>query len=52
MQRDVGKVGVPLSYAEQLYHLRLHIEFLRQRVESLRPTELTPATNPPKAKAS
>jgi TRAP transporter TAXI family solute receptor len=52
IQRDVGHVGVPLSYAEQLYHLRLHIEFLRQRVESLRPTELTPATNPPKAKAS
>ena len=32
LQRDVGKLKVPLSYAEQLYHLRLHIEFLRQRV--------------------
>lgn len=32
LQRDVGKLKVPLSYAEQLYHLRLHIEFLRQRM--------------------
>ncbi|HEX2113159.1 MAG TPA: TAXI family TRAP transporter solute-binding subunit [Alphaproteobacteria bacterium] len=50
MQRDVGKVGVPLSYAEQLYHLRLHIEFLRQRVEALRPAET--AGSAPQAKAS
>jgi len=49
MQRDVGKVGVPLSYAEQLYHLRLHIEFLRQRVEAL-PSDAT--TILPQAKAS
>jgi TRAP transporter TAXI family solute receptor len=47
IQREVGKVGVPLSYADQLYHLRLHIEFLRQRVEALRPGE----TPPPQAKA-
>jgi TRAP transporter TAXI family solute receptor len=51
MQRDVGKVGVPLSYAEQLYHLRLHIEFLRQRIESSRPAEAL-SVAPSQAKAS
>jgi uncharacterized protein len=39
LQRDVGKVAVPLSYADQLYHLRLHIDFLRQRIEAFRPAE-------------
>lgn len=34
LQRDVGKVAVPLSYADQLYALRLHIDFLRQRIET------------------
>jgi uncharacterized protein len=34
LQRNVGKVKVPLSYADQLYHLRLHIDFLRQRIET------------------
>jgi hypothetical protein len=34
LQRDVGKVTVPLSYADQLYALRLHIEFLRHRIET------------------
>jgi TRAP transporter TAXI family solute receptor len=50
MQRDVGKIGVPLSYAEQLYHLRLHIEFLRQRIEASRPAEAPPAPVPQQAK--
>jgi TRAP transporter TAXI family solute receptor len=50
LQRDVGKVTVPLSYADQLYHLRLHIEFLRQRIESVRPSEASAA--PAQAKAS
>jgi len=52
LQHDVGKVGVPLSYAEQLYHLRLHIEFLRQRVEALRPGETAPAPPAPQAKTA
>jgi TRAP transporter TAXI family solute receptor len=52
MQRDVGKVGVPLSYAEHLYHLRLHIEFLRQRIEALQPVEAAPPAPKAKAKAS
>ena len=30
MQVQVGKVNVPLSYAEDLYHLRLHIAFVKQ----------------------
>ncbi len=50
MQREVGRVGVPLSYADQLYHLRLHIDFLRQRVEALQASETAPAA--PQAKAS
>jgi hypothetical protein len=33
LQRRVGEVKVPLSYAEDLYHLRLHIMFVRQRLE-------------------
>jgi TRAP transporter TAXI family solute receptor len=34
IQRQVGHVHVPLSYAESLYHLRLHIGFVRQLVGS------------------
>jgi uncharacterized protein len=49
IQRDVGKVGVPLSYADQLYHLRLHVEFLRHRVEALQPTEVAEPKIQPKA---
>lgn len=55
MERDVGRVGVPLSYAEQLYHLRLHIEFLRQRIEAWRRPMEAPAAAalpPQPAKAS
>jgi TRAP transporter TAXI family solute receptor len=52
MQREVGRVGVPLSYADQLYHLRLHIDFLRQRVEALQASEATSSIAPPQAKAS
>lgn len=32
IQRQVGRVKVPLSYAENLYHLRLHIALVRQLV--------------------
>lgn len=32
MQDQVGRVNVPLSYAEDLYHLRLHIAFVKQLV--------------------
>ena len=30
LQEDVGRVEVPLSYAEDLYHLRLHIGFVNE----------------------
>jgi TRAP transporter TAXI family solute receptor len=33
LEQRVGEVKVPLSYAEDLYHLRLHIMFVRQRLE-------------------
>lgn len=32
IQTQVGQLHIPLSYAEQLYHLRLHIAFVRQVV--------------------
>jgi uncharacterized protein len=31
--REVSSVSVPLSYAGELYHLRLHIGFLQQEIE-------------------
>jgi TRAP transporter TAXI family solute receptor len=43
IQRDVGRLSVPLSYADQHYHLRLHIEFLRRRIEGARSAAETPA---------
>ena len=33
IEQEVGRVHVPLSYADQLYHLRLHIEYVRVRLE-------------------
>ena len=32
MENDVRVVEVPLSYAEELYHLRLHIDLLRKQL--------------------
>ncbi len=34
LEMEVSKVDVPLSYADQLYHLRLHIELVRKELES------------------
>jgi len=31
LQDEVGQLAVPLSYADNLYHLRLHIDFVRAR---------------------
>lgn len=31
LQKEVGQVVVPLSYADNLYHLRQHIDFVRNR---------------------
>jgi TRAP transporter TAXI family solute receptor len=40
--RDVANVSVPLSYAEELYDLRLHINLVKEHLERLR--ERRPAT--------
>jgi TRAP transporter TAXI family solute receptor len=34
LDRQVASVSVPLSYAAELYHLRLHIRFLQQKLQS------------------
>jgi TRAP transporter TAXI family solute receptor len=31
LQSEVGTIEVPLSYTDNLYHLRLHIEFVKRR---------------------
>ena len=36
MEHDVRQVDVPLSYSEELYNLRLHIELLRNQIGRLR----------------
>jgi uncharacterized protein len=33
LEREVASVSVPLSYAGELYHLRLHIGFLQEELE-------------------
>ena len=35
LEHQVASISVPLSYAAELYHLRLHIGFLRGRIEKL-----------------
>lgn len=35
LEREVASVSVPLSYAGELYHLRLHIGFLQERLEKV-----------------
>jgi TRAP transporter TAXI family solute receptor len=34
LDRQVASVSVPLSYAAELYHLRLHIRFLQEKLQS------------------
>jgi len=34
VQAEVGALDVPLGYTDQLFQLRLHIEFVRQLIES------------------
>ncbi|HET9883377.1 MAG TPA: TAXI family TRAP transporter solute-binding subunit [Candidatus Binatia bacterium] len=34
LDRQVASVSVPLSYAAELYHLRLHIRFLQKKLQS------------------
>ena len=42
LEREVSSVSVPLSYAGELYHLRLHIGFLQERLEKALETESDP----------
>ncbi|MDX1529746.1 MAG: C4-dicarboxylate ABC transporter substrate-binding protein, partial [Gammaproteobacteria bacterium] len=35
MEKEVSKVEVPLSYADQLYHLRLHIDLMRGKLNDV-----------------
>ena len=35
LQQEIGKVEVPLSYNDEVYHLRSHVEFVRQLVDAI-----------------
>ena len=35
LEREVASVSVPLSYTGELYHLRLHLGFLQERIEKI-----------------
>ncbi|MEA3412332.1 MAG: TAXI family TRAP transporter solute-binding subunit [Pseudomonadota bacterium] len=36
IEREAGQITVPLSYADQLYNLRLHIKMIREKALALR----------------
>jgi TRAP transporter TAXI family solute receptor len=36
IEHEVAKVSVPLSYAEELYHLRVHITLVKDKMKSIR----------------
>jgi hypothetical protein len=36
IEEQLAEVHVPLSYADQLYHLRMHVRFVKQRVDQAR----------------
>ncbi len=44
VQAEVGNIKVPLSYSDQLFALRLHIQFVRNLIESGELPASTPAT--------
>ena len=35
LQTEIGKVQVPLSYNDEVYHLRSHVEFVRQLIHAI-----------------
>lgn len=35
LQTEIGKVEVPLSYNDEVYHLRSHVEFVRQLIGAI-----------------
>jgi hypothetical protein len=38
LEHQIAHVGVPLSYMEEYYNLRLHLHLVRSRVESVLPS--------------
>jgi len=36
IEKDLAEVNVPLSYADQLFHLRMHVRFVKQRLDDAR----------------
>jgi hypothetical protein len=38
IDREVARVTVPLSYASELYSLRVHIAHVRKTIESIQPS--------------
>ena len=48
LEQQIAQVGVPLSYMEEYYNLRLHLNLVRQRVDSLVEKESSSATNGPR----
>jgi hypothetical protein len=36
IEDQLAEIQVPLSYADQLYHLRMHVRFVKQRVDQTR----------------
>lgn len=45
LEQQIAQVGVPLSYMEEYYNLRLHLHLVRSRVESF----LSPRSEPTRA---
>mgnify|MGYP001245325029 CR=1 FL=1 len=41
LQAEIGTVDVPLSYTDDLYRLRSHVEFVKQLVANKQPVKLT-----------
>jgi hypothetical protein len=46
LEREVAEVHVPLSYAGEQYHLRLHIRLLQERLEALAAQQRAVHTQP------
>jgi len=42
IEDDLGEINVPLSYADQMYQLRMHVRFVKQRVSQAREKLLNP----------
>jgi hypothetical protein len=41
IEEEVTQITVPLSYADELYDLRLHIDLVRQELDSMVPYEVS-----------